>query len=272
MAKLVSVIIPTFNRHDLTDIAVASVVTSCPSLVEILVVDDCSSTAYCHDDMNASGIHVCVVRLCVNVGAGMARQAGVALASGAFIAFLDSDDTYDKGWMDHVLALLQLDPKLKNGRLLISGITQGERRVNAVTRKILTNVPQFLQLTASRFVSIMFNPFYTPSLVMSNELCDFRSGLRHCEDYYSTSFALMRADKIFLPSIIACNLGRAPNSVGGESAARERMFSGEMQVRIALLRMANVPLGYKLLVPLGITYQWCREVLKRIFHFFGEAC
>jgi glycosyltransferase involved in cell wall biosynthesis len=267
MDKLVSVIIPTYNRKDLTDKAVISVVTAFPSLVEIVVVDDCGSHAYSYDAKNSSGVLVHVIRLDRNVGAGMARQAGVAQATGKFIAFLDSDDRYDKDWVDYVLALLQSDSVALNHRVFISGITQGGKRGAALTRKLLTGLPQPLHLFASRLESIMFNPFYTPSIVICRDLCVFMNGLRHCEDYYSTALALFRANKIYLPHVVACHLGRAPNSTGGESAAREKMFIGEMKVRLAISREVGVPLGYKLLVPVGIAYQWCRSGVKTLFRF-----
>lgn len=267
MDKLLSIIIPTFNRKELTDKAITSVVTLFPSLVEIVVVDDCGSVAYSFDALNSSGIPVRVIRLDINVGAGMARQAGVAHSSGRFIAFLDSDDYYDAGWANYVLTLLQSSSEVLNRHVLIAGITKGGKRVGELARRILSMLPQFFRLPAARILATLFNPFYTPSIVMSRELCIFKSGLRHCEDYYSTAFALFRANKIFLPQVVACHLGRAPNSEGGESAAKEKMFRGEMRVRFSMLQEFGVPLGYKLLVPIGMVYQWCRSSLKHMLRW-----
>lgn len=264
MDKLVSVIIPTHDRKALTDKAVSSVVTSYPSLVEIIVVDDCGSCAYAFEAMNASDIQVRVIRLDKNVGPGMARQAGVAQASGAFIAYLDSDDRYERTWMDTVIAVLQATSGASRQRIVISGATQGGRSVAIITGKILTGIPHFLQLFASRMTATLFNPFYTPSLVLSKELCFFMVGLRHCEDYYSTAFALFSAKNIHVTPVVACHLGRAPNSEGGESSARKKMFQGELRVRVAMLKNPCVPLGFKLCVPVGMAYQWFRAAAKRM--------
>lgn len=267
MDKLVSVIIPTYDRKDLTDMAVSSVVTAYPFLVEIVVVDDCGSCAYSFEASNASGIQVRVIRLDRNVGAGMARQAGVAHASGRFIAFLDSDDRYDAGWIEYVLTCLQSGSVALNRLVLITGITKGEKRVGGLVRRVLAGLPHALQLFASRIAVTLFNPFYTPSIVMSRELCIFRDGLRHCEDYYSTAFALFSAKNIHLTPVVACHLGRAPNSAGGESSASKKMFQGEFRVRIAMLSNPGVPLGFKLCVPVGMAYQWFRAGAKHMLRW-----
>lgn len=271
MGKLVSVIIPTYNRKGLTDAAIASVVTAHPALVEIVVVDDCGSIVFGSPGVNSSGVLVRVVRLDENVGAGLARQAGVNQAAGRFIAFLDSDDCYDAGWMDNVLNLLQAGAAISHRRVLIAGCTQGGRGVAAITRKMLVALPTALRLMALRLVTILFNPFYTPSLVMSRKMCSFKDGLRHCEDYYTTALAIFRANELVLAPVVACHLGRAPNSAGGESAARAKMFKGELQVRFGMLKEPDVSFGYKLLVPIGVAYQYCRAMAKYTAHLLQRT-
>lgn len=266
MDKLLSVVIPTFNRKVLTDKAVQSVIaTNSPECVEIIVVDDCGAEPYLFDgDYNRSGILVRVMCLDANVGAGMARQAGVDIAQGEYVAFLDSDDTYDDGWIDWVLAELQRNPCFSHQKAMISGVTVGERYVGKVVRNCLYVMPKSMQLFFSKLVTIMFNPFYTPSIVQHRELCFFKKDLRYCEDYYSTSMGLFQADMIILPSRIACHLGREPNSIGGASASKEKMKSGEMEVRLALFREARVPLLFRILVPFGMIYQAVRIQLKQV--------
>jgi len=267
MGKLISIIIPTFNRQALTDKAIESVVTSTPDMLEIIVVDDCSSIQYSYGSQsNAAGVPVRIVRMLENVGAGMARQAGVAQSAGDYIAFLDSDDCYDKGWMDYVVSELLTNPGLLNKHVMFSGIAKGERTVGEATRKMLAAIPTSLRLTAARFVTLLFNPFCTPSIVLHKNLCSFRPKLRHCEDYYSTVVALFQTDILCLPKIVACHLGREPNSIGGASAEWKKMYGGEMSVRWAMLGLQDVRIIYKLFVPVGIIYQWCRTVVKRIFH------
>jgi glycosyltransferase involved in cell wall biosynthesis len=266
MDKLISVVIPTFDRQDSTTKAIESVVSSLPALVEIVVVDDGGSLPYSFAAAaNRSGIPVRVVRLENNVGAGMARKAGVEAAVGRFIAFLDSDDCYDKGWIDWAISELQTNPQAQTVRVMLSGVVRGARPVGATVRNALAAMPASWRPAACRLVSMLFNPFYMQSILLDRELCEFKDGLRHCEDYYFTSIALFRADVIILPAVVACHLGRPPNSAGGLSAAHSKMHRGEMTVRLALLGHSCVPLVYKLMVPVGMLYQAVRIGLKKLF-------
>lgn len=264
MHKLISVIIPTFNRKNLTDKAIASVITKYPALVDIIVVDDCGTNPYKHNALNLSGVMVNVIKLEKNVGAGMARQAGVDRAFTKYIAFLDSDDCYDSEWLDYAINLLQTENPIQ--LKFISGITMGEKRIGKLVRKILATLPNSTQLISSRIIATIFNPFYTPSLVIDKDLCTFKNGLRHCEDYYSNVFALFKTERIYLPNKTACHLGRIPNSHGGTSSEKTKMHKGEMQTRISLLSATDIPLPYKLLVPIGMIYQLLRSIIKTIFN------
>lgn len=260
---MISVVIPTFNRKALTDKAVASVITALPEFVEIVVVDDCGDVPYSYGDLFTDcGISVRVIRLGENVGAGMARSAGVDVAKAEYICFLDSDDCYDVGWIDYLIGILLSGPFEKNEKLMISGITRGEKRFGAIVRMVLAAMPDPFKLVASRLVAVFFNPFYTPSILVHRNLCSFLPGLRHCEDYYSNVISLFLADGVRLPNVVACHLGRIPNSAGGQSSASDKMYAGEMQVRRSMLLFDFIPLPYKFLVPFGMLYQVIRSGVK----------
>jgi len=90
--SIVSVIIPTFNRGRLLKEAVDSVLAQDYPDFELLVVDDGSV------DDSAEILHAYGQRLNLiqqqNRGVSAARNAGIAAASGRYIAFLDSDDLW----------------------------------------------------------------------------------------------------------------------------------------------------------------------------------
>jgi glycosyltransferase involved in cell wall biosynthesis len=92
--QIVSTVIPVFNRATMLCEAVNSVLHQTYRPIEIVVVDDGSTdeTPDIADDLRAlepSAISVLHIR---NSGPGIAREAGIRAASGAYIQYLDSDD------------------------------------------------------------------------------------------------------------------------------------------------------------------------------------
>jgi len=89
---LLSVIIPSYNRSSLLHRALQSVYRQTYTDFEVIVVDDGST-----DDtakLIASFYPQCLYISQPNKGVSAARNAGIARASGEWIAFLDSDDEW----------------------------------------------------------------------------------------------------------------------------------------------------------------------------------
>ncbi len=90
---MVSVIIPTFNRRELLMRAVDSALSQTLGEIEVIIVDDGSTDgteelfASCRDPRVR-------YHLLEHRGACAARNAGLDLARGRYIAFLDSDDRW----------------------------------------------------------------------------------------------------------------------------------------------------------------------------------
>ena len=88
----VSVIIPTYNRAWVIEEAIDSVLAQDYTEFELIVVDD-GSTDHTSDVLDAYGNDIKVLSQ-KNKGVSVARNRGIAEASGNFIAFLDSDDLW----------------------------------------------------------------------------------------------------------------------------------------------------------------------------------
>ena len=90
---LVSVIIPTYQRAKFLVKAIESVLNQTYPHIELIVIDDGSKdeTPYvvCRYPLK-------YVKLPRNFGVSFARNRGILKAKGDFIAFLDSDDRYEK--------------------------------------------------------------------------------------------------------------------------------------------------------------------------------
>lgn len=263
MGKLVSVIIPTFNRQRLTDRAVESAVTNHQSSVEIIVVDDCGSEPYQYQKQtNNCGVAVRVIRTEINSGPGGARKLGVAEAPGELIVFMDSDDEFGREWLDTLIDEYQKHRTSAAQGIIIVGLVEGSKKAQQVVGSFLRKLPDGLRLCAARIVTVMFNPFYTPSLALSKNLCFFKDGLRYCEDYCMTGVALFRARRLVSSGTVGCILGRHPSEPGGLSDARLKMFEGEFSARMEFLKSDAVNIFYKFLIPFGMVFQLVRSALK----------
>jgi glycosyltransferase involved in cell wall biosynthesis len=104
---LVSVIIPTFNRAELVRRAVLSVLDQSYENLEVVVVDDASTDSTGEMIQKIDDSRVKYLRLEINCGPAGARNAGVNLACGEFVTFLDSDDSWSAQKTAVQLAALQ---------------------------------------------------------------------------------------------------------------------------------------------------------------------
>jgi glycosyltransferase involved in cell wall biosynthesis len=88
--ELISVIIPTYNRVQLLERAVASVVDQSYRNIELIVVDD-GSTDDTPSFVRSVSRDVHYIQI-PHSGVSAARNRGIEAATGKWIAFLDSDD------------------------------------------------------------------------------------------------------------------------------------------------------------------------------------
>jgi hypothetical protein len=102
---LVSVILPVRNRAHCVGRAIASVLAQSYAPIELIVVDDGSSDATA-DVAGAFGGQVRLVKQ-APAGTYAARNAGLAVARGQLIAFIDSDDAWLPDKLTRQMALMR---------------------------------------------------------------------------------------------------------------------------------------------------------------------
>ena len=108
LIPLVSVIIPTFNRAHMIGDALNSALEQTYSNIEVIIIDDGSTDGT--QDYIATIIdpRLRYVKQ-ENAGAYAARNHGITISRGNYIAFLDSDDVYEKTCIEAKVAVAITD-------------------------------------------------------------------------------------------------------------------------------------------------------------------
>ncbi|NOT88912.1 MAG: glycosyltransferase [Lysobacter sp.] len=105
----VSAIIPTYNRRELVQRAIDSVLAQTHPVDEIIVIDD-GSTDGTGDALRARYGERIRYHWQDNAGVSAARNAGMAIARGRYFALLDSDDAWRAEKTAHQVAWLDARP------------------------------------------------------------------------------------------------------------------------------------------------------------------
>jgi O-antigen biosynthesis protein len=90
--KLVSVVLPVYDRADIVSRAILSVLTQTHRRIQLVVVDDGSSDDLAEVVAGFRDPRLTFVALAENRGHAAARNRGLQAARGEFVAYLDSDD------------------------------------------------------------------------------------------------------------------------------------------------------------------------------------
>ncbi|MDO8728335.1 MAG: glycosyltransferase [bacterium] len=106
----ISVIIPTYNRKNLVLEAIHSVLAQKPKNYEVIVVDD-GSTDGTVKYLQSLKLPIKIIAK-ENGGVSSARNTGIKVAQGGYVAFLDSDDLWLPGILKSQLEFLEFHPEI----------------------------------------------------------------------------------------------------------------------------------------------------------------
>lgn len=97
MDLLISIIIPIYNVEEYLERCIDSVVNQTYKNLEIILVDD-GSPDRCGDICDTWALRDTRIKVIHKKNGGLsdARNAGMSLATGEFIAFVDSDDVVER--------------------------------------------------------------------------------------------------------------------------------------------------------------------------------
>jgi glycosyltransferase involved in cell wall biosynthesis len=95
---LVSIITPNFNAGKFISRSIESVLQQTYKNWELLIIDDGSTdnSVEIIEKFSTEDVRIKLFKMDQNSGPALSRNAGIEKASGSFMAFLDSDDYWDK--------------------------------------------------------------------------------------------------------------------------------------------------------------------------------
>lgn len=104
-----SIITPVYNCKDYIDETIQSVLAQTYSDWELILIDDCSTdgTFELITRKYSNTFRVKILQNVANSGSGYSRNSGLSLASGRFVAFLDSDDLWAPTKLEKQIAFMK---------------------------------------------------------------------------------------------------------------------------------------------------------------------
>jgi len=180
----VSVIIPVYNQKpEYFKEALDSVLNQTVAPCEIIVVDDGSEILKIPKQNKMPLIPIKVIRNEKNMGIGYSRQKGVEEAKGEYIAFLSSDDIWDKNFLKVMVenALVNPDKILYCAYYIIN--EKGEI-INIFNPPNFENYDDFCiacwNAAERNTMFVNFSSIFIPKKVFDK--VKFDKTLRYCED------------------------------------------------------------------------------------------
>jgi glycosyltransferase involved in cell wall biosynthesis len=175
-SPLISVIIPTYNRRELLERAVRSVLAQTYRNIELIVVDDAStdSTKKMVGAMHDERLRY--IRHKSNLGAAASRNTGIKAARGDYIAFQDSDDEWMAEKIEKQMGMF-LDSPPETGVVYCGFFRQREGKKTRIPSK------KFTQREGEIFQPLLLGYYLvgTPSVIIKKEVLE-KVGLFN-EDY-----------------------------------------------------------------------------------------
>ena len=224
----ISVVIPMYNSE-------ATIVRTLESVrnqtyqgdIEIMIVND-GSTDNSLDKINKftavnNTLNIKIVNK-ANGGVSTARNAGMAIATGKYIALLDSDDEWAPNKLERQIQILTEHPAID---------FLGTNRNGEFYKKVLWKKFDLLTKISPRFLLVK-NIFVIPTIIFKTEILkgagNFNEHQKHTED---SNFFIKVANKyncyLLNESLVITGGGKAHFGVTGLSANIKEMEKGELK-------------------------------------------
>lgn len=241
---LISIIVPIYKVEEYLDRCVKSLTEQTYNTLEIILVDDGSPDkcpAMCDEWANRDS-RIKVIHK-ANGGLSDARNAGMAIAQGDYIAYVDSDDWLEADFCEKLLFLMidnSCDIAACNYRRA-SGEEDNTEPDRGSGRIACYDKNQAMsELIDNTIQQVVWNKLYKKSVV---EGILFEKGKYH-EDEFWSYLIFGRCEKVLTVDYIGYNYFQRETSIMGEKYSLKRLDAVEAKVRRCSYLKENFPKLY----------------------------
>jgi teichuronic acid biosynthesis glycosyltransferase TuaG len=221
-----SVVIPAYNAEATIAASIDSCLQQSYRPYEIIVVDDCS-TDNTAEIIKSYDDQVRYTQLIKNAGPSVARNKGMDIATGDYIAFLDHDDKWHKDKLALITSILEAQPGI-------------DFIYHPFTLENIDNIrlPESGTVYRMPFMKLLArNVIGTPCVVMKRSIpLRFEQTMRYTEDY-DLWLRIGYKYKLHFIDIPLTQINRPVLSSGGLSSNKWSMRKGEMRAYRRLLKL-----------------------------------
>jgi glycosyltransferase involved in cell wall biosynthesis len=164
----ISIIVPVFNAEKFIDVCINSLISQTYSNLELILVNDGSTDDSLNLLMHYKNLYrnIIIVNK-INEGPGIARNAGLDIASGDFVMFLDADDYLIDSCCENVIEYMKNSDAdfvcygakfFSSGKNTISGFSYSYKEIKSFD--ILINY-----LATGEIKSVVWNKIYRKSTI-----------------------------------------------------------------------------------------------------------
>ena len=219
MNQTISVIVPVFNVAGYLPQCVDSILSQDYGDLEVILIDDGSTDGsgeicdrYAALDSRVRAIHQ------KNGGAAAAKNAGLRLATGEYLAFADSDDYLEPGAYGFLMKVL-----LENGADAVQGsfreVYRNRAEEQRISEEILEGYDYLLRFPKDFSCALLWNKLYRRALF---DGVFFEEGHK-IDDEYFTYQGFLQPRKVVRADRIVYNYRKRASSVMSSPESAERL-------------------------------------------------
>jgi len=257
--SLISVIVPVYNVEKYLSRCIESILCQTHRELEVILVNDGSADksgetcdAYAKKDSRVRVFHQ------ENAGVSTARNAGINIATGDWIAFVDADD-----WLEPSMYEKLLQAGIENGTLLaccnyVRHYSEEKQvfKLYSETPKVLTGKQALIRcLTPAdnpffgRIVQFIYNHTLFKDAI-DNARIRFDTSIHFCEDILLLTQILIKADRVaYIPDLLYIYYQREGSAINSVSEKRLTALCALKQ-----LKEHVEPISHRLLLYAQVMY------------------